>query len=239
MNEIAEENRCLVAYPEQSRRANGKNCWNWFDGSNHERGQGEPALIAGVTRKILGEYAVDKQRVWVAGLSSGGAMAVILSRTYPDLFAAAGCHSGMAHGSASDLYGAMRAMREGVSKAPATGSLTAASVPIIVFHGDVDFTVHVRNSASVVRQLINSYAAQRSRRGEVAKVALSKQIGRTTGRSFTRDIHRGTGGKVVAEQWTVHGAGHAWSGGNGRGSYTDTSGPDASREMMRFFFTTR
>jgi poly(hydroxyalkanoate) depolymerase family esterase len=233
MNELAEKFHCLVAYPEQSPGANYGKCWNWFEEAHHQRGRGEPALIAGVTQKILAEYAVDETRVCVAGLSAGGAMAVILGRTYPDLFTAVGCHSGLAHGSATDSYGAMLAMRDGADMGALAEARPAASVPIIVFHGDMDSTVHLRNSVGVVQQSIDSYAAQI--RHDRDQIALSKETGETTGRGFTRNVHRGKAGEIVAEQWTVHGTGHAWSGGSRRGSYTDTNGPDASEEMLRFF----
>ncbi|MES2759104.1 MAG: PHB depolymerase family esterase [Pseudomonadota bacterium] len=235
MNELAEKFDCLVVYPEQSAGANGARCWNWFDEANHQRDQGEPALIAGVTQKVLAEYAVDGSKVFVAGLSSGGAMAVILGRTYPELFTAVGCHSGLAHGSATDRLGAMRAMRNGADPGRLARAATAASGPIIVFHGDADPTVHLKNSEGVVQQSIDSYAAGMRGTHETAAIALSKESGEATGREFTRNIHRGAAGQIVAEQWTVHGTGHAWSGGSGRGSYTDKQGPDASEQMMRFF----
>jgi poly(hydroxyalkanoate) depolymerase family esterase len=235
MNELAEKFHCLVAYPEQSPCANGGKCWNWFEQAHHQRGQGEPALIAGVTQKIVAEYAVDQARVFVAGLSSGGAMAVILGRTYPDLFTAVGCHSGLAHGSATDRFGAMQAMRHGADPDTLPKAAPAASVPIIVFHGDMDSTVHLNNSAGVVQQSIDSYAAAIPRERTQIPIAISNETGEVTGRAFTRKIHRGKAGEVVAEQWTVHGTGHAWSGGSRRGSYTDANGPDASEEMLRFF----
>jgi poly(hydroxyalkanoate) depolymerase family esterase len=235
MNELAEKVRCLVAYPEQSPSANYGKCWNWFEESNHLRGQGEPALIAGVTQKILAEYAVDRTRVCVAGLSSGGAMAVILGRTYPDLFTSVGCHSGLAHGSATDRYGAMLAMRDGADLGALAKTGPAASLPIIVFHGDMDSTVHWKNSVGVVQQSIDSYAAQMRHARAKVEIALSEETGEATGRGFTRKVHRGAAGEIVAEQWTVHGSGHAWSGGRRSGSYTDTNGPDASKEMLRFF----
>jgi poly(hydroxyalkanoate) depolymerase family esterase len=235
MNELAEKVRCLVAYPEQSPSANYGKCWNWFEESNHLRGQGEPALIAGVTQKILAEYAVDRTRVCVAGLSSGGAMAVILGRTYPDLFTSVGCHSGLAHGSATDRYGAMLAMRDGADLGALAKTRPAASLPIIVFHGDMDSTVHWKNSVGVVQQSIDSYAAQMRHARAKVEIALSEETGEVTGRGFTRKVHRGAAGEIVAEQWTVHGSGHAWSGGRRSGSYTDTNGPDASKEMLRFF----
>jgi len=225
MNALAEELGCLVAWPEQSASANWGRCWNWFDDAHHHRGKGEPALIAAVTLQVMAGYAVDPARVYVAGLSAGGAMAVILARTYPDLFAAAGCHSGLAHGSATDCHGATLAMRDGAkARAPACGC-ALAGVPVIVFHGDLDATVHPDNSLGVVRQTIDSQAALSS----------STETGERGGRGFTRHVHRGPAGRILAEHWTVHGVGHAWSGGNRRGSYTEAGGPDASREMLRFF----
>jgi poly(hydroxyalkanoate) depolymerase family esterase len=235
MNELAEKFHCLVAYPEQSAGANGGKCWNWFEEEHHQRGQGEPALIAGLTQTIRAEYAVDETRVCVAGLSAGGAMAVILGRTYPDVFTAVGCHSGLAHGSAKDRYGAMLAMRNGADPGKLSATGPAASVPIIVFHGDMDSTVHLNNGVGVVQQSIDSYAATIARGRGKFTMDSSEETGEMTGRGFTRHIHRGKAGEVVAEQWTVHGAGHAWSGGSRRGSYTDANGPDASEEMLRFF----
>lgn len=236
MNALAEKYQCLVAYPEQCCGANWNRCWNWFDEAHHQRGRGEPGLIAGITEKILAEYSVDRTRVYAAGLSSGGAMAVILGRTYPDLFTAIGCHSGLAHGSATDSYSAFVAMRDGAGTCALADSAPCTSPPIIVFHGDLDATVNVKNSAAVVRQTIDDYTMGTTE--ESKEVALLEETGEITGRVFTRRIHTGNEGRVVAEHWTVHGAGHAWSGGSRHGSYTDANGPDASEEILRFFMQT-
>jgi poly(hydroxyalkanoate) depolymerase family esterase len=233
MNELAEEFQFLVLYPEQSCGSNWQRCWNWFEKAHHERGQGEPALIAGMTQAILSEYAVDETRVCIAGLSAGGAMALIVGRVYPDLFTAVGCHSGLAHRSATDGYAALQAMRDGVDECQVAKSESSPSVPVIVFHGDMDTTVHVKNSRGIVQQSIEAYLAQTS--DEDVEVAFSEDTGETASRRFTRNVHRGKAGEVVAEHWTLHGAGHAWSGGSRRGSYTDAYGPDASKEMLRFF----
>lgn len=233
MNALAEEAQCLVLYPEQSSQANWNRCWNWYEAAHHERDEGEPALIAALTRSVIGQYAVDESRVAVAGLSAGGAMAVILGRTYPDLFKAVGCHSGLAHRSATDGMSAMSAMRDGADLHAAKQSTPLASIPVIVFHGDEDRTVHQKNSADVVRQSIECHLAQVP--GEDRELAMQEETGEACGRSFTRHTHRADSGDVVAEHWTIHGSGHAWSGGNLHGSYTDAHGPDASREMLRFF----
>lgn len=235
MNEVAEQFGCLVVYPEQSSGANGARCWNWFDEAHHHRGEGEPALIAGVTRKIMNEYAVDPEQVFVAGLSAGGAMAVVMARTYPDLFAAVGCHSGLAYACASGSYEALHAMRYGRSAGAEPDA--GAALPVIVFHGDRDATVHPDNGGGVIEQSIKVGGSQRASRG--AAMVSQLETGEAAGRAFSREIHLSVAGEVFAERWTVHGSGHAWSGGNASGSHADARGPDASSEMMRFFMDRR
>jgi poly(hydroxyalkanoate) depolymerase family esterase len=220
MNELAQAQGFLVLYPAQSQQANPQRCWNWFKHSHQQRGRGEPALLAGMTRQVMEQHAVDPARVYVAGLSAGGAMAAILGDTYPDLYAAVGVHSGLAAGAASDLPSALQAMQGQGGR----GKASAQHVPTIVFHGDADATVHPRNGEHV--------AAASSSGAGGAEVQQHQPSGR---RRSTRSVHRDAGGKVLAEHWLVHGAAHAWSGGNARGSYTDAQGPDASAEMLRFF----
>lgn len=232
MNALAEQNGCLVAYPAQSRSANMSKCWNWFSPHHQLRGLGEPLLIAGITREIMHDYAVDHRRVFVAGLSAGGAAAVVLGAAYPDIFAAVGVHSGLALGAASNLPSAFSAMRGGHAVAPTSRihspPLESRNIaPTIVFHGDRDQTVHPQNGQLVIEQAqMRSGASFRaeSHRGRVKG-----------GHSYTRTQYFDHGGRVVLEMWLVHGAGHAWSGGTPGGSYSDPLGPDASREMLRFF----
>ncbi len=220
MNEAARAQGFFVLYPAQSRQMNPQQCWNWFKHSHQSRGRGEPALLAGMTRELMARHAIDRDRVYVAGLSAGGAMAAILGDTYPDLFAAVGVHSGLATGLATDLPSALGAMKGGGFKTRAV----ASGMPTIVFHGDADRTVHASNGDQVI-------AASTGAGGHVA----AEEIQTPGGRSATRRVHRSADGQVLAEHWLVHGAPHAWSGGSGKGSYTDTRGPDASAEMMRFF----
>ena len=222
MNLLADEFGVLVAYPRQTQAANAQKCWNWFNARDQQRDHGEPALIAGATRAIVAEHAVDPDRVYVAGLSAGGAAAAIMAARYPDLYAAAGIHSGLACGAARDLPGALMAMKQG---AAAAGS--HPFVPVITFHGDRDRTVHEVNS----RQII---AAAASAAGIPLETVTDSGRG-AGGRGYTRVSGVDASGRVLVEQWTIHGAGHAWSGGDGAGSYTDPGGPDASREMLRFF----
>ena len=224
MNALAEERQCLVLYPAQTRAANRSRCWNWFKRTDQHRDAGEPAIIAGMTRDVVNRYRIDARKIYVAGLSAGGAMAAVMGTAYPDLYAAIGIHSGLASGAAHDLPSALAAMRgrhasaSGGSAAPGS----APRVPIIVFHGDRDKTVHPRNGEHVISE----------GSGGDAVVEHGRVPG---GHAYTRTVHRNPQGRIVLEHWLVHGAGHAWFGGSTRGSFTDPKGPDATREMMRFF----
>jgi poly(hydroxyalkanoate) depolymerase family esterase len=223
MNVLAEEMQCLVLYPAQSQQANASRCWNWFSASDQTRDQGEPSLIAGMTRAVMAEHNIDPSQVYVAGLSAGGAMATIMGTLYPELYAAVGVHSGLPYGSAHDLPSALAAMKGNIGRSNAKGR----TIPIIVFHGDKDTTVHPANGDELI--------AQGAR--HVAKEIVVEPGRVPDGHAYTRTLHQRADGSAHAEQWLIHGAGHAWSGGNSRGSYTDGKGPDASREMMRFFRT--
>jgi poly(hydroxyalkanoate) depolymerase family esterase len=226
MNAVAEQNNCFVAYPAQARTANGSNCWNWFKTADQQRDQGEPSIIADITRDVIRKYRIDPRRVYVAGLSAGGAMAAILGATYPDLYAAVGIHSGLPVGAATDLPSAFAAMKKG--KATNHDSRArGAAIPVIVFHGDRDMTVHPCNGEQVLAQCIGR-----------TKTEVTIEKGQVPhGRSYTRTVQRDGDGKAIAEQWIVHGADHAWSGGSLTGSYTDPKGPNAAQEMLRFFYT--
>lgn len=227
MNELAEEHGFLIVYPAQSRDANASGCWNWFNAGDQRRDRGEPSLIAGITRQIMDEFPVDPDRVFAAGLSAGGATAAIMGATYPDLFRAIGVHSGLACGAARDMPSAFAAMRQGGSPAPCRSDGTV--VPTIVFHGDGDKTVHPVNGMQVMAQA----AAQAQGGLKLGKTVTSGQS--PGGVAYTREVHSDAAGHAVLESWVLHGAGHAWSGGSSAGSFTDPKGPDASREMLRFF----
>ena len=223
MNRLADEYGVMVAYPQQTQRANAQKCWNWFRPGDQHRDQGEPALIAGATRDIIAQHGVDPQRVYIAGLSAGGAAAAIMAAQYPDIYAAAGIHSGIACGIAQDVPSAFAAMKQGGGKRGR--SANAQFVPVITFHGDRDNTVSEINSREII-------AAASTGLKDCVTISHSETTG---GREVRIDKTTDAAGRSLIEQWTVHGAGHAWSGGNGAGSYADASGPDASREMLRFF----
>jgi poly(hydroxyalkanoate) depolymerase family esterase len=225
MNFIANEQTCLVVYPAQCGKANQAKCWNWFRTADQQRGGGEPSLIAGITRQVMRDYSVDPKRVYVAGLSAGAAAAAVLGMTYNDLYAAVGVHSGLAYGAAIDLPSAFVAMRQGGAGDDLLVPGDRLPVPTIVFHGDRDTTVHPSNGDQVLEQSIKTASTQkRVHRGRAAG-----------GHAYTRTILADANGRGIFEHWSIHGAGHAWSGGSPAGSYTDPQGPDATREMLRFF----
>ncbi|MEY4563976.1 MAG: hypothetical protein RLZZ618_3253 [Pseudomonadota bacterium] len=242
MNHLADEHGFLVLYPEQPASANPSKCWNWFKPQDQMRDDGEPSLIAGIAAEVAARHGVDSRRIFVAGLSAGAAMAVVLGETHPELFAGVGAHSGLPYGSAHDIPSALAAMKGGRSGAAGLKNMTGAgaaprkkaarAAPIIVFHGDRDHTVQQSNGADIVQQALDAHTKATLDAG--LRVS-TERVTRAGGRSFTRTSHTDDTGRACIESWTVHGAGHAWSGGSAKGSYTDAAGPDASAEMVRFF----
>lgn len=226
MNALSDEHSCVIVYPAQSTAANPAKCWNWFSAADQQRDQGEPGLIAGITTEVMQAYRIDKQRVFVAGLSAGASMAVIMAATYPELYAAVGAHSGLSYRSAQNMLSAFAAMRNG---AAVPRSLPVIGIPIIVFHGDHDQTVNPCNSEQIITQW------RASRQGSAAWSASQEETGESNGRSYVRTQYRDIEGSPCAEHWVIRDLGHAWSGGSLKGSYTDPKGPDASQEMLRFF----
>lgn len=227
MNELAEESGFIVVYPEQTARDNNAACWNWFRPADQSRDFGEPSIIAGITREVVAQYDVDPQKVFIAGLSAGGAMSVVIGSAYPELYAAIGVHSGLALGAATDLPSAFAAMRGSRAKrAPAGVRDQAGDFRAIIFHGAADNTVHPTNGELIFDD-VHSGAAET---GKISTIE-SQQNGRTYRKTSVED----RAGSLFLEYWDIDGLGHAWCGGDSRGSYTDARGPDASREMVRFF----
>ena len=229
MNTLADAHGFLVVYPEQAAGANVSKCWNWFQTQDQARGGTEPGLIAGIVQEVAARHGADPRRIFVAGLSAGAAMAVILGQTHPDVFAAVGAHSGLPYGSAHDIPSALAAMNGG--RGAAAASKLAQAVPTIVFHGDRDHTVQQSNGSLIAQQAIAAY----DDKGADLLETMTDPGTSPGGRSYSRTVHADPQGRACVESWTLHGAGHAWSGGSASGSYTDGTGPDASAEMLRFF----
>ncbi len=225
MNDLAEAHRLIIVYPQQSRGDNAQSCWNWFSPADQRNGRGEPEILAQLAVHVVAAHSVPRDRIFVAGLSAGAAMAVILGQTHPDVFAKVGSHSGLPFGAARDVPTAFAAMR---GSAATEGGKRRQMQPTrtIVFHGDEDATVHPSNSDQIC---VDALAA-----GPTQTIQ-EKRSGLADGRSFTCEITSTTEGRIVLEQWVIEGLGHAWSGGRPSGTYTDPAGPDASAEMVRFF----
>lgn len=223
MNALADRDGFIVLYPQQSRGDNAQSCWNWFSRGDQLRERGEPAIIAGMTRQIADEHGIKADRTFVAGLSAGAAMAVILGQTYGDVYSAVGAHSGLPYSAARDVPSAFAAMGgQGADVAAPAGH----GIPTIVFHGTADNTVNPVNGQRIAAQALTG----------TAQTIEAEASGTTNGRDWQMRSAADMQGSQILELWTVEGLGHAWSGGQPGGSYTDTKGPDASAEMVRFFF---
>lgn len=225
MNRLADELGFLVLYPQQSKRANLARCWNWHDPA-HQGRCGEPAVIAALTRHAMMLGRANPARIYIAGLSAGGAAAAIVGAAYPGIFAAVGVHSGVFHGDVRSIGAALSAMR-GDTRRRSAGKLRSP-LPTIVFHGDQDKVVHPSNASAFLHNLERTHA------GPLIARSVTGRSG--SGRDFTQRIYKSKSGDLLLEDWTVHGSGHGWSGGRGA-SFTDPAGPDASRAMMNFFLS--
>jgi poly(hydroxyalkanoate) depolymerase family esterase len=164
-------------YPAQPASANPAKCWNWFSAPDQQRDRGEPAIIAGITREVLQRYRIDKQRVFIAGLSAGASMSLVMAAAYPELYAAVGAHSGLPYRSATGVLSAMSAMRNGSATVPSLGT---SGVPIIVFHGDHDQTVNPRNGQNILSQWIAS------RPDQGRSLVRTEEAGESNGRTYLR-----------------------------------------------------
>lgn len=227
MNALADQHQVVVLYPEQLSKANSGNCWNWFE-PTHQTRSGEPGMIAALVRKTIaasqGGVQIDPDRVYIAGLSAGGAMSAVVAELYPDIFAAVGVHSGLPAGAAQSMIGAFGAMRRG---GPVQ---TATAIPTIIFHGTADKTVHPDNGEHV------GDAARAALGNNGVELVKNEKTIRTKGeRPAQKTTYLDNSGKPYVEHWTINDGGHAWSGGDAAGSYTDPQGPSASAAMLAFF----
>lgn len=225
MNVHAGEQDSLVLYPAQPRSANSNGCWNWFKPEHQRRGRGEPAWIAALTNSVVRRFGIDRQRVFIAGLSAGGTMAATVANAYPGLYAGCCVHSGLSIGSAQNVIGALSTMRRGIR-----WSVLARRrpIPTIVFHGRSDATVH----PSHAQRVVDSALGGGSLRGKFSAVTVPPL---SPAQEFTRTVYLDVHGACVAEFWDLHSVAHAWSGGDIGGSHTEPAGPSASAAMLQFF----
>ena len=247
MNEAADRHGFIVVYPQQERSENAQRCWNWFDARHQARGAGEPASIAAVVRDLVGtttSWAVDPDRVFVAGLSAGGAMAAVLQATYPDLFAAVAVHSGLAYRSATSVGAAFAAMACGGRKPAEHGRAAHAAmgeharpVPSLVIHGSSDRTVAPINGDQLLAQSMaaNRLAAPGACDFDVTLPTTTSRARVEGGHAYEHSCWTDGRGAVAHERLRVDGLGHAWSGGSPGGSFTDPRGPDATAAIWSFF----
>lgn len=235
MNELAATSPFMVLYPEQPAKANQMRCWNWFDTAHQGHSAGEPAMLAALTRLIIARYPVDEARVYIAGLSAGGAMAAIVAAHYPELIAALGVHSGLPTGAANNVMSAFKAMRLGGQHRKLTGPQALEHrMPTIVFHGSADTTVHPDNSLSIVQAATAALTAS-GMALEHSEVLLAPPSDNESLRQAKRSVYRAGDGRSFVEHWSIGGSPHAWAGGNPEGSYTDPEAPGASAAMLAFF----
>ncbi len=245
MNILAERETFLVLYPEQGRGTHPLNCWNWFEPANQERGKGEPSIIAGATEKVIAEHNVDTDRVYVAGMSAGGAMTTIMGATYPDLYAAIGVHSGLQYKAADNSMAALVVQKRGGPDPDRQGHQAFLSarpearvLPTIVFHGEDDTVVDVVNAHQTLSQWAqtNDYAYDGSDNDSITDESADVIRGQVPeGYDYVIYVYENPEGEAIMEKWIVEELGHEWSGGDREESYTDPEGPDASEEMVRFF----
>jgi poly(hydroxyalkanoate) depolymerase family esterase len=246
MNALAEQKNFIVLYPEMNVYANSSMCWNWFyDYNQHRNAAGEADIIKGMVDDVKGSYAIDSNKVYVAGLSAGAAMATIMGATYPDVFHGVGVSAGVEYNAADDAYSASSAMSYGSYDPNQAGKDAYTEMgsykrkmPVIVFQGTGDTTVAPVNGTQVVQSWLqtNDMVDDGSDNNSVKTTAAQTLTGSVTGgRSYTHYIYNDNAGKSLVEYYTVNGMDHAWSGGSSSGSYTDPSGPNATQIMWNFF----
>jgi poly(hydroxyalkanoate) depolymerase family esterase len=247
MNTLADQDQFIVVYPQQTSTYNSLECWNWFQPADQSRGSGEPAIIAGIVQTVeqaTSQWTIDTNRVYVAGMSAGAAMAVIMGATYPDIFAAVGVHSGLEYEAATSETAAVTAESQGGPSPTQQGQAAynamgsaARVVPTIDFQGQSDYTVYPVNGDQVIEQWMETdhLASNGTYNASFSTPATTTNGQVPNGHSYTVETWNNSNGQEIEECWKINGMGHAWSGGSSSGSYTDPEGPSATNAMYTFF----
>jgi len=253
MNAIAERDNFLVVYPEQPTAANLLRCWNWFDPKHQARESGEPSILAAVVEQAVSSHNVDPDRVYVAGLSAGAAMAVVMGATYPDLFMAIGVVAGLEFAAATTAAAGLGAITRGGPDPSHQGLLAFQAMseglrekpkrrmPVIVFQGAADPYLNPVNADQVLAQWArtNDYLDGNEDGKRLLEQAGEITAGSVPGSySFQKCKYEDSAGRLLMEKWLVEGLGHAWPGSPSAGRFADPNGPNASEEMWRFFCDT-
>jgi poly(hydroxyalkanoate) depolymerase family esterase len=236
LNEWAEREGFIVAYPQQSQAMNNLKCWNWFVPQHQTRESGEPAIIAGITREVMGKHKIDASRVFIGGVSAGAAMAGLAAAAYPELYSALALHSGPEFRAATNMGEALTAMKQGGPDPVQQGTYAyqmmdkrARAIPVIVFHGAKDAVVFPVNGEQAAKQWIST-----NDHADDGAANNSLKIETSRGAGYARTVAKGKQ-RALIEYWLYDELGHAWSGGSPDGTYTDPKTPDATAEMIRFF----
>ena len=246
-NPLADQQAFIVVYPEQTFEDNPLSCWDWFLPEHQVRGSGEAGVIGGITQQVIADdtrWNVDPARVYLAGMSAGGAMAVLLGASYPDLYAAVAVHSGLEYQAATDAAAARPAMTDGGPDPVRQGQAAfdamdrhGRSVPSIVFHGTADSVVNPINGDQVVRQWMETNRLASNKAYQPDSSQPTKMINGQIpgGHAYTVSTWDDNRGNEIQEYWRITDMDHAWSGGSVLGSFTDPRGPDATRAIWAFF----
>ncbi len=259
MNLAADKEGFIVLYPKQSDTANKYFCWNWFLPINTIQSpvmiaHNEQGVVLGMIESTLSAYGIDRDQVFLAGISAGASMISNLLNCYPEKFKAAGIHHGVQYLGASDVWYSMEKLTEIVvgqsplspranakkgyqasGNIPDGGVNTDHRIKAIIFHGDKG-PMHFMHSIQVVEELMyfNEYLDNSVDDNSLEYVEESVSYEETKLYAYDRHIYS-SGDDIHFERYLIYGLGHAWSGGDNSFDFNDPHGPDATKLMINFF----
>jgi len=246
LNEWAEKLGFAVYYPEQSKFFNIYNCWNWFLPTNQMKNTGEAELIMGGLKKVTREFSLNKDKTFLLGMSSGGAVVSILANCYPRSFQAVATHHGTMYKAASDVFSAKEVVYNGSKIAPEVAAAKGYScsgftpkknpLPAVIIHGSrgaVMRAIHATQVESELR-IFNDYLDNGIRDNSLDDEMTFEKF--TPDNLYSYDVvtwsHRG---RPYIKRYMIETLGHAWSGGDNQYEFNDPHGPDATKIILDFF----